>query len=60
MEEVKKEYYKSGALRSVATYRDGVLDGPYKSYYENGALHDKLLALPKPLGHPSKISCIPF
>lgn len=34
--EERKEYYDSGVLKSITTYRDSVKDGPYISYYENG------------------------
>ncbi len=34
--EERKEYYDSGELKSITTYRDSLRDGKYISYYENG------------------------
>ena len=43
---VYKTYYESGKLESLATYKDGELDGPYEIYHqlkdkENLQLKDK-------------------
>lgn len=35
-EEVKKEYYPNGKIKSETTYKDGKPDGPSITYYENG------------------------
>ena len=35
-EEVKKEYYDSGKLKSESHYKDGNLDGRKTEWYENG------------------------
>jgi len=32
----EKEYYDSGKVKMVTTYKNGVKDGPVKGYYENG------------------------
>lgn len=40
-EEERKEYYGNGALKSITTYRDSVIDGLYISYYENGKVWEK-------------------
>ena len=39
--EERKEYYNSGPLRSITTYRDSVKDGPYILYYGNGNVWEK-------------------
>lgn len=36
--EVQRDFYDSGRLRSIATLKNGLLDGVSKSYYESGAL----------------------
>ena len=38
MENIKKEYYESGALLHEYSVRDGRKHGPYRRYYESGAL----------------------
>jgi len=38
MEGLGKEYYKSGKIETVTTYKNGKREGPQKGYYENGAL----------------------
>ena len=37
----KFNYYKNGQLKDQSTYKNGELDGLYKSYYENGQLKDE-------------------
>ncbi len=37
-----KQYYDNGKVRAVYHYnRKGVMDGPYKLYWENGRLKEK-------------------
>ena len=38
MAEVKREYYKSGELKSEVFVINGKYHGEYKKYYENGQL----------------------
>ena len=33
---VFNQWYPNGKLRSIETYRNGVKDGPYSKYYDNG------------------------
>jgi antitoxin component YwqK of YwqJK toxin-antitoxin module len=37
---VRKEYYSSGQLMSEVFVNDGVREGEYKSYYEDGQLYE--------------------
>ena len=41
MDNLKKGYYDSGALRYECTLKDGLRNGPFRRYYESGALHLK-------------------
>jgi CRP-like cAMP-binding protein len=36
---IHKKYYPNSNILSVGIYKDGQLNGPYKSYYENGSVY---------------------
>ena len=40
---IRKEYYLSGYLKNESEYKGGKLFGIYKSYYEDGQIHERIL-----------------
>ncbi len=36
-----KNHYENGQLKEKETFKDGKLNGPYESYYENGTKKEK-------------------